>query len=451
MSPDTAATAGVAGSATVLAGANGGASSRPKDRPRRNGSGQKQHKAGDEGEPASSDEDDGQDKERNEEGRKQAGEEEGDDDDDEEEEDEDDATPSDSDSNYSTASEDQVPPIHEYGHMYHGSGRMVTPNDACENSRQGYQHELFCLCLGGALTYSKLPLPVVPPSSSSSTTSTSASSFSLHQPPPPPFHILDVGAGGGHWAMAMARSNPLVDVLGIELSSANLPKQVPANLTFEIADAAEPWPPRLYDFIHMRNLVGGGIRDWKRLLEQAFAHLKPGGQLEFTEATPLFFGVDPVTMEAGCDAQQQQQEDKEQKLEREAETPPQQQQEPDEPPSPEDAAKPRAAVGAACLEFGTHFAEISARQGIDFDPAPKVATWLTELGAASVRERTDWLPVRDWSSDPVMRKKGEILSKMLDSGEGHVSPISFCQSEPCDCLSFSSILFLYKKCIPCPR
>ncbi|KAH0524292.1 hypothetical protein TsFJ059_006821 [Trichoderma semiorbis] len=294
---------------------------------------------------------------------------------------EDDATASDSNSNYSSASEDALPPIHEYGHVYHGSGRMVTPNDPCENQRQAYQHELFTLCLGGALTFTKLPLEHLSPDS-------------------PRFHILDVGCGGGHWGMEMAQSNPLVDVLGIELSSANLPKEVPPNLTFEIADAAEDWPPRLYDFIHLRNLVGGGIRDWRRLIVQAFDHLKPGGQLEFTEVTPLFFGVDPdPTSESSDDA------DTDAEREEQADT--------------ETDQRPRAALGAATIEYGAVFAEIAAAQGIDFDPTPKMRPWLRELGAESVRERSDWMPVRNWARDPVVRKKGEILYKMLETGCNH--------------------------------
>ncbi|TFB00864.1 Secondary metabolism regulator LAE1 [Trichoderma ghanense] len=296
------------------------------------------------------------------------------------EDDDADATASDSNSNYSSASEDALPPIHEYGHVYHGSGRMVTPNDACENSRQGYQHELFTLCLGG-LTFTKLPLDHLTPES-------------------PRFHILDVGCGGGHWAMEMAQSNPLVDVLGIELSSANLPKEVPPNLTFEIADAADDWPPRLYDFIHLRNLVGGGIRDWKRLIVQAFEHLKPGGQLEFAEVTPLFYGVDPDPLAESSDTDQ----------------------EPDPDADAGDGApaqKPRAAVGAATIEYGAVFAEIAASLGIDFDPTPKVRPWLFELGAENVRERSDWIPVRNWARDPLTKKKGEILHKMLDTGCNH--------------------------------
>ncbi|KAK5988299.1 Methyltransferase pytC [Cladobotryum mycophilum] len=286
----------------------------------------------------------------------------------EEEEDDDDASASDSSSNYSSVSEDPLPPIYAYGHSYHGSGRIVMPNDKLENDRQKYQHELFTLVLGGALTFTKLPLDGLTAES-------------------PPFHILDVGSGGGFWAVEMAQTNACVDVLGIELSGLHLPKEVPPNLTFEIADAAEKWPPRLYDFIHMRNLVGGGIRDWKALLHEAYAHLKPGGQLEFTEITPLVFGADPDP--AGAETVENLEEG---------------------------GRRVRAVAGLACIEYGILFHDISKEQGLDFDPAPKIGPWLLELGAEGLRQRSDWLPVRSWGSDPLIRKKGELLNKMVECG-----------------------------------
>lgn len=168
-------------------------------------------------------------------------------DDDEDEEDDDDTQFSDIVSNYSSVSEDSLSPIRAYGHTYHGSGRLLSPNDASEARRMALQHELFQLCLGGNLVDAKLTLE-------------------RHEEDSEPIHVLDVGAGSGLWACDMAQRYPQADILGIDLSSALLPNDVPPNVTFEIADAAEPWPPQLYDFIHMRNLVGGGVRDWAGLL-----------------------------------------------------------------------------------------------------------------------------------------------------------------------------------------
>ncbi|KND89117.1 hypothetical protein TOPH_06151 [Tolypocladium ophioglossoides CBS 100239] len=125
-----------------------------------------------------------------------------------------------------------------------------------------------------------------------------------------------------------------------------------------------------FDLVHVRNLIGGGIPSWRALLAAAFANLRPGGQLEFTEVRPRFFDLD----EAG------------------------------------------ARVGPACEAYQRALAEACARAGEDFDPAPKVCAWLAAMGADVVRERVDWLPVGSWGRDAVMRRKGALLGEMLECG-----------------------------------
>ncbi|UPL00558.1 hypothetical protein LCI18_011492 [Fusarium solani-melongenae] len=274
---------------------------------------------------------------------------------------EDDADFSDTSSNYSTISQDSLPPIHAYGHTYHGSGQLFTPNDASEAHRMALQHGLFKLCLDGHLVATRLP-------------------FDQHTLENP-LRILDIGAGSGLWACDMAQHYPQVEILGIDLSSALLPKDVPPNVTFEIADATDPWPSPTYDFIHMRNLVGGGVRDWGALLASAYAHLKPGGQLEFTEIRPRFFDVDAEQADL-----------------------------------PNLMAGEKPEIGAACLEFEMTFVGMCMKMGLDFDPVPRVPEWLADLGAEAIRERVDWLPVKSWGTDPIYRKKGEVLGEMIDSG-----------------------------------
>lgn len=273
--------------------------------------------------------------------------------------DDDDETASET-STFSTVSRDSLPPISAYGHTYHASRRLFSPNDASEARRQELQHALYKLCLDGGLTAAKLPLDDLPP----------------HEP----YHILDIGSGSGLWAMEMAQTYPSVNIIGTDLSSALLPSDVPPNLTFEIADAADSWPPCRYDFIHMRNLVGGGIRDWNQLLRDAYAHLKPGGQLEFTEVRPRFFDVDPEQADL-----------------------------------PDLAAGEKPEIGASCLEYEITYAGMCARMELDFDPIPRIADFLSSsLGAESVRERVDWLPVKSWGNDPIARRKGEIVMEMID-------------------------------------
>ncbi|PTD11807.1 hypothetical protein FCULG_00002778 [Fusarium culmorum] len=240
---------------------------------------------------------------------------------------------SDTTSNYSTISEEALPLIYEYGHTYHGTGQLLTPNDASEAHRLAVQHELYQLCLDGGLVDAKLPLDQYTPQD--------------------PFEILDVGAGSGVWACDMAKRYP----------QRPAPEDVPPNVTFEIADATDPWPARTYDFIHMRSLAGAGVRDWDSLLAEAYEHLKPGGQLEVTEFRPHFFDVDPEQADLPC-------EDR----------------------------KPE--IGAACIEYERTFVEMTivrtGRRG-----------YLRESGLAADTEL---------GSDPITQQKRKALAEMVECG-----------------------------------
>ncbi|KAF9770865.1 hypothetical protein IL306_011519 [Fusarium sp. DS 682] len=269
---------------------------------------------------------------------------------------EDDDDYSDTTSHYSTISEDTLPLIREYGHTYHGSGQLLTPNDASEAHRLTVQHELYQLCLNGNLVDSKLPLDQYTPDD--------------------PMEILDVGAGTGIWACDMAKRYPQTNILGIDLSSALLPEDVPPNVTFEIADATETWPNRTYDFIHMRSLAGGGVRDWNALLADAYEHLNPGGMIEIAEIRPHFFDADPEQIDS--------------------------------------ESGEKGEVGAACKEYEKIFGELCDKLNIDCDPIPRVPGILNTLGADLIRERVDWLPIQNWGSDPVTLQKRKTLAEMIE-------------------------------------
>ena len=61
------------------------------------------------------------------------------------------------------------------------------------------------------------------------------------------------------------------------------PPWIPPNCEFQIDNAEQEWTfDKKFDFIHVR-LLCFGIRDWPRLFEQCFTHLKPGGWLELQE------------------------------------------------------------------------------------------------------------------------------------------------------------------------
>jgi len=62
------------------------------------------------------------------------------------------------------------------------------------------------------------------------------------------------------------------------------PSWVPPSVQFFVDDAESDWTfSPTFDYIHVRGLAGS-IRDWPRLIEQAYNALRPGGYLEIFEA-----------------------------------------------------------------------------------------------------------------------------------------------------------------------
>ncbi|GME43526.1 methyltransferase domain-containing protein [Neofusicoccum parvum] len=103
-----------------------------------------------------------------------------------------------------------------------------------------------------------------------------------------PQRILDVGAGTGIWAIEMAEAFPSAEVIGNDLSPVQ-PAFVPPNVKFEIDDVEEDWLYSTpFDYIHCR-FMAGSLKDWPRLMRQAFQHTKPGGWVEFQDFEMRFY------------------------------------------------------------------------------------------------------------------------------------------------------------------
>ncbi|KAK4176677.1 S-adenosyl-L-methionine-dependent methyltransferase [Triangularia setosa] len=109
--------------------------------------------------------------------------------------------------------------------------------------------------------------------------------------------VLDVGTGGGLWAIDFADLHPNTEVTGTDISPVQ-PAWVPPNVRFEIEDATQPWTFRenSFDFVHMRYLFGS-IPDWDGLFEQAYAATKPGGWIESFEADANLYSEDGTVAE----------------------------------------------------------------------------------------------------------------------------------------------------------
>jgi SAM-dependent methyltransferase len=98
-----------------------------------------------------------------------------------------------------------------------------------------------------------------------------------------PQRVLDLGTGTGIWAMDFAEAHPESHVIGNDLSPIQS-TYVPNNVEFVVDDMEDEWgyESTPFDFIHARYLCGS-IRDWPRLMKQAYSCTKPGGWVEFQD------------------------------------------------------------------------------------------------------------------------------------------------------------------------
>ena len=94
--------------------------------------------------------------------------------------------------------------------------------------------------------------------------------------------VLDIGAGTGDWAIAMAQQYPDAQITACDIGIFDV-GEIPYNLRFELDDVNDEWSySKQFDYIHLRDMAGA-IRNWSALYEQAFENLSPGGHLEIID------------------------------------------------------------------------------------------------------------------------------------------------------------------------
>ncbi|KAI9151561.1 putative methyltransferase tdiE [Paramyrothecium foliicola] len=118
-----------------------------------------------------------------------------------------------------------------------------------------------------------------------------------------PQRIVDLGCGTGEFGTtgsqisvaALTLNRHLEQVLGIDIAPTQ-PEWVPPNCQFELDDFEQPWTGKddSADFIFARDLILS-VRDFPKLIDQAYRHLKPGGWLEFHCVTGVL-GCDDGTV-----------------------------------------------------------------------------------------------------------------------------------------------------------
>ncbi|KAK7566432.1 S-adenosyl-L-methionine-dependent methyltransferase [Phyllosticta citricarpa] len=229
---------------------------------------------------------------------------------------------------------------YEHGRRYHGieDGRYSLPNDEAEVDRLNFQHRVWEIALNGHLYVAPIDHD------------------SLNE-------VLDVGCGTGAWCIEFADAHPGVQVLGTDLSPIQ-PHNIPANCQFIVDDANDEWVyGERFDFIHTRTLLLG-VKDWKKVVQQAFGALKPGGWIELHE-----FHI-PIACDDG-------------------------------------SASPDSAV----MKWGNSMYEGFQKFGVDSMATAKFRDYLEQAGFEDIRETHTKFPLGPWPRGDKEKAMGALFQK----------------------------------------
>ncbi|PGH21339.1 hypothetical protein AJ80_03390 [Polytolypa hystricis UAMH7299] len=250
--------------------------------------------------------------------------------------------------NYSSTTTSLGPSVRDYafenGRRYHKfhEGTYLFPNDEPEQEREDMKHAMIINLCGGKLHYAPLEKPQ---------------------------NIIDLGTGTGIWAIDMGDEYPSAEVLGIDLSPIQQ-AWIPPNVRFLVDDAECPWAYAKdhFDFVHVRHMTSS-IKNFPKLVKEAYDHLKPGGWIELQE---LFF-------QAQCDDNTM-------------------------------PADYKLTHWLSLIEEGL------AKFDIDLLSPKKHPGYLRDTGFTNVQERVFKVPIGTWPKNPTLKKVGLYNRCMIVDG-----------------------------------
>ncbi|KIO32954.1 hypothetical protein M407DRAFT_241205 [Tulasnella calospora MUT 4182] len=154
--------------------------------------------------------------------------------------------------------------------------KYMLPADTEEHGRLDIQHEMLKAALGGL--YTRPAAPAV------------RRALSSRKDDGSPM-VLDIGTGSGSWVVDMARQYPHAEVIGMDLAPPNFAVAPPPNVRIECDDAnlgLSQYFPESFDVVHCR-CITTGIINYRTLLEQIYAALRPGGVLLTVDCDMLVY------------------------------------------------------------------------------------------------------------------------------------------------------------------
>jgi len=148
--------------------------------------------------------------------------------------------------------------------------------------------------------------------------------------------------------------------------------RVPPNVRFEVDDIEDEWMySSKFDFIHARYLAGA-IKDWPKLMKQAFKFTKPGGWVEFQD-----FNMEFYTLQGAF-------------------TP-----------------------GCPLDEWTRQIIRGLKKMGVEPEPGPKLEGWLKDAGFINIHHKVLPIPVGVWPKNRQMKEIGALdYHQFLEGLEG---------------------------------
>lgn len=155
-------------------------------------------------------------------------------------------------------------------------------------------------------------------------------------------------------------------MVGVDIAPTQ-PEWVPPNCRFELDDIEQPWTWKTnsFDFIFARDLILA-VRDWPRLIDRIYNHLKPGGWVEFHCVTGVL----------GCD----------------------------------DGSVPE---GSAMWQFSDAMAQSTQIFGTPIDDPMRWKGWFEDRGFECITELVYKMPCNPWPKDQRLKLIGAFEMENL--------------------------------------